>query len=107
MHDRHPQYASSLYASELGAQRTISVQHHRAHVASVFAERGQWEKRVLGVSLDGTGYGDDGSIWGGELFVGSVIEGFERVAHLRPAQLAGGDAAAQHPVQAGRAFSRS
>jgi len=104
VHDCHPQYVSSLFASELRAQRTISVQHHRAHVASVLAERGQWEKRVLGVSLDGTGYGDDGSIWGGELFVGSVIEGFERVAHLRPAQLAGGDAAAQHPVQAAAGF---
>ena len=73
-------------------------------MASVLAERGEWEKRVLGVSFDGTGYGDDGSIWGGEFFVGSVTEGFERVAHLRPAKLAGGDAAAQHPVQAAAGF---
>jgi hydrogenase maturation protein HypF len=104
VHDCHPQYASSLFASELGARRTIAVQHHRAHVASVLAERGQWEKRVLGVTFDGTGYGDDGSIWGGELFVGSVTQGFERVAHLRPAKLAGGDAAAKYPVQAAAGF---
>jgi hydrogenase maturation protein HypF len=102
--DGHPQYASTLYASELRVSRTVAVQHHRAHVASVLAERGEWEKRVLGVSFDGTGYGDDGSIWGGEIFVGSVREGFERVAHLLTAKLPGGDAAAQHPVQAAAGF---
>ena len=68
------------------------------------AERGEWSKRVLGVSFDGTGYGDDDSIWGGEIFVGSVKEGFERVAHLRSAALPGGDAAAQYPVQAAAGF---
>src|ERR1700690_3866656 len=102
--DGHPQYASTLYASELRVRRTVAVQHHRAHVASVLAERGEWEKRVLGVSFDGTGYGDDGSIWGGEIFVGSVKEGFERVAHLHTAKLPGGDAAAQYPVQAAAGF---
>ena len=85
-------------------QQLLAVQHHRAHVASVLAERGEWETRVAGVSFDGTGYGDDGSIWGGEIFVGSVREGFERVAHLRSASLAGGDAAAQYPVQAAAGF---
>ena len=59
---------------------------------------------MLGVSFDGTGYGDDGSIWGGEIFVGSVRDGFERVAHLRNAALPGGDAAAQYPVQAAAGF---
>ncbi len=103
-HDGHPQYASTLHAADLDAHRTVAVQHHRAHVASVLAERGEWEKRVLGVSFDGTGYGDDGSIWGGEIFVGSVKEGFERVAHLRQAALPGGDAAAQYPVQAAAGF---
>ena len=48
------------------------MQHHRAHLASVLAERGAWDETVVGVSLDGTGYGDDGTIWGGEIFVGSV-----------------------------------
>jgi hydrogenase maturation protein HypF len=80
------------------------VQHHRAHVASVLVERGAWRTRVLGMSLDGTGYGDDGSIWGGELFVGSIEDGFERIGHLRSASLAGGDAAARHPVQASAGF---
>ena len=81
------------------------MQHHRAHVASVLAERGQFQKRVLGVSFDGTGYGDDRGIWGGEIFAGSVAEGFERVAHLRPAALAGGRTAAAHyPVQAAAGF---
>ncbi len=73
-------------------------------MASVLAERREWTKRVVGVSFDGTGYGDDGSIWGGEIFVGSVQEGFARVAHLRPAALAGGDAAAHYPVQAAAGF---
>jgi hydrogenase maturation protein HypF len=70
----------------------------------VLAERSEWKKRVVGVSFDGTGYGDDGTIWGGEVFVGSLSGGFERVAHLRRALLAGGDAAAHHPVQAAAGF---
>jgi hydrogenase maturation protein HypF len=104
VHDAHPQYASTVHALALSAPDKFAVQHHRAHVASVLAERGAWEKHVIGVSFDGTGYGDDGTIWGGEIFTGSVAEGFERVAHLRPATLPGGDAAAQHPVQASAGF---
>ena len=104
VHDAHPQYSSTMHALELPARRKMSVQHHRAHVASVLAERGEWQKSVIGVSFDGTGYGDDGGIWGGEFFVGSVAEGFERIAHLRPAALPGGDAAAQFPVQAAAGF---
>jgi len=104
VHDLHPQYVSTSQAGSLRAAKTVSVQHHRAHVASVLAELGEWDRPVLGVSLDGTGYGDDGSIWGGEFFVGSVREGFQRVAHLRQAALPGGDAAAQFPVQAAAGF---
>jgi len=104
VHDCHPQYASTVHALELPAAEKRSVQHHRAHVASVLAERAEWKKRVAAVSFDGTGYGDDGSIWGGEIFVGSVAEGFQRVAHLRPAVLPGGDAAARYPVQAAAGF---
>ncbi len=78
VHDAHPQYRSTAYAQQLGGANTKAVQHHRAHVASVLAERGEWEKRVLGVSFDGTGYGDDGSIWGGEFFAGSLSDGFSQ-----------------------------
>jgi hydrogenase maturation protein HypF len=58
----------------------------------------------VGISFDGTGYGDDGSIWGGEIFLGSIKDGFDRVGHLRSASLPGGDAAAQYPVQAAAGF---
>jgi hydrogenase maturation protein HypF len=103
-HDAHPEYRSTVHAASLPAAERISLQHHRAHIASVLAERGAWERKVLGVSFDGTGYGDDGAIWGGEFFAGSLGTGFERVAHLRQAALPGGDAAAQHPVQAAAGF---
>ncbi|HET6935261.1 MAG TPA: carbamoyltransferase HypF [Candidatus Angelobacter sp.] len=104
VHDAHPQYLSTAHALSLRAAARVAVQHHRAHVASVLGERGEWEKKVLGVSFDGTGYGDDESIWGGEIFAGSVNKGFERVAHLRRAHLPGGDAAAHFPVQAAAGF---
>ncbi len=64
-HDLHPDYASTLCAMERPAKGRVAVQHHRAHVASVLAERGALDTRVVGVAFDGTGYGDDGTIWGG------------------------------------------
>ncbi len=104
VHDCHPQSAG--IATHFGAKiaHIGAVQHHRAHIASVLAERGEWTTKVVGVSFDGTGYGDDGTIWGGEFFLGSVQEGLARVAHLRPAALVGGDAAARFPVQAAVGF---
>lgn len=104
VHDLHPEYLSTAYARALPARERIAIQHHRAHVASVLAERGALKKRVVGVAFDGTGYGDDGAIWGGEFFAGSVVEGLRRVAHLRVAALPGGDAAARYPVQAAAGF---
>jgi hydrogenase maturation protein HypF len=104
VHDSHPQYVSTIHGLELPASERRPVQHHRAHIASVLAERGAWDKRVVGVSFDGTGYGDDGTIWGGEIFFGSVREGFQRVSHLRAAALPGGDAAASYPIQAAAGF---
>ncbi len=103
-HDLHPQYASTLRALELPARDQMAVQHHRAHIASVLAERGAWDERVIGVSFDGTGYGDDGTIWGGEFFTGSLRGGFRRGMHLRKALLPGGDAAARYPVQCAAGF---
>jgi hydrogenase maturation protein HypF len=103
-HDAHPEYVSTAIALAWPAARHTAVQHHRAHVASVMAERGEFDTRVIGIAFDGTGYGDDGTIWGGELFVGNVADGFSRVAHLRPASLLGGDAAARIPVQAAAGF---
>ncbi len=70
----------------------------------MIAERGAWETEVVGVAFDGTGYGEDGTIWGGEIFTGSVARGLTRVAHLRSALLPGGDAAARFPVQAAAGF---
>jgi hydrogenase maturation protein HypF len=102
-HDAHPEYASTAYARAMPGE-LIAIQHHRAHVASVLAERGEWARDVLGAAFDGTGYGDDGTIWGGEFFTGSVRGGFTRVAHLRGAPLPGGDAAARFPVQAAAGF---
>jgi hydrogenase maturation protein HypF len=104
VHDAHPQYVSTIHAADISASEKCVVQHHRAHIAAVLAERGAFEKRVVGVSFDGTGYGDDGTIWGGEIFTGSVREGFDRIAHLRVAALPGGDAAASFPVQAAAGF---
>ena len=104
VHDLHPQYASTVHAQGLPSPEKLAVQHHRAHIASVLAEKEAWEERVIGVSFDGTGYGDDGSIWGGEFFAGSMIEGFRRVMHLRTAALPGGDASARYPVQCAAGF---
>ena len=99
VHDLHPAYPSSRFAEQLGGER-VAVQHHAAHVASVLAEHGAWDTPVLGFAFDGAGLGDDGTVWGGEVFAGSLAGGLRRVAHLRPAALPGGDAAARTPVQA-------
>jgi hydrogenase maturation protein HypF len=103
-HDLHPGYFSTSHALELPAAECMPIQHHRAHIASVLAERQAWDQRVIGVAFDGTGYGDDGAIWGGELFVGSIAEGFQRAAHVRYAALPGGDAAARNPLHSAAGF---
>ncbi len=104
VHDSHPEYVSTLHALELRGRSRYAVQHHRAHIASVLAERQCWDRRAVGVSFDGTGYGDDGSIWGGEFFTGSMEAGWTRALHLRNARLPGGDAAARSPVQCAAGF---
>ena len=104
VHDLHPEYVSTRFAESFPNAGTKAVQHHRAHVASVLAEHQALDRQVLGLAFDGTGYGDDGAIWGGEVFLGSVLAGFRRIAHLRTAALPGGDAAAHHPIQAAAGF---
>jgi hydrogenase maturation protein HypF len=97
--DAHPDYLSSKYARDLIAQagslRYVSVQHHVAHVLSCMAEN-ELEPPALGVSWDGTGYGYDGTIWGGEFFQMGETD-CDRIAHLRPFRLPGGEQAVRQP----------
>ena len=94
-HDLHPDYLGTRYALALPGVEKIAVQHHHAHIASCMAENGLRGK-VIGVAFDGTGYGADGQIWGGEFLVADYAA-FERRAHLRYVPLAGGDAAIRQP----------
>ena len=97
-HDLHPGYLSTQYARHLAAQQglpLIAVQHHHAHAAAVLAEHGL-AGPALAVVCDGTGYGTDGSIWGGELLAVELTD-FRRLGRLRPMPLPGGDAAAKQP----------
>lgn len=93
--DSHPDYISTAYSLERHVS-PMRVQHHRAHVASCLAENGFTDKAV-GVALDGTGFGDDGAVWGGEFFVGGLAGGFERAAHFEYMPLLGGEAAVREP----------
>ena len=90
-HDLHPEYLSTKYALGLAGVELVGVQHHHAHIASCLADNGE-DGPVLGVAFDGTGYGLDGTIWGGE-FVLADLAGFERLAHLVPVPMPGGVAA--------------
>jgi hydrogenase maturation protein HypF len=99
-YDLHPEYLSTKYARELeeSGLPTVGVQHHHAHVASCLADNERpGEERVIGVALDGTGYGTDGAVWGGEFLEGSIETGFVRRAHLEYAPLPGGAAAIRQP----------
>jgi hydrogenase maturation protein HypF len=98
--DRHPGYRSSAWAdANAGGREVCKVQHHHAHIASAMAENGHaGTEPVIGVAFDGTGYGDDGAIWGGEVLLADY-DGFERVAHLRYTSLPGGDAGVRNPCR--------
>ena len=90
-HDLHPDYLSTSYALGRSGLPRLAVQHHHAHMASCMAENGL-DDNVIGVIFDGTGFGPDGTIWGGEFLLGDY-SGFERRGHLAPVPMPGGDAA--------------
>ena len=92
-HDLHPQFLSTRFARELASDHgldLIPVQHHRAHIAATTTEP------CIGIAIDGVGYGDDGTVWGSEIFSGQVPD-LRRVAHLEPVAMPGGDLATRFP----------
>lgn len=92
-HDLHPRFLSTRFARELAAENSLEivpVQHHRAHIAAATT------RPCIGIAIDGVGYGDDGTIWGGEVFCGQVPD-LKRVAHLEPVAMPGGDLATRFP----------
>ncbi|MFJ4573806.1 carbamoyltransferase HypF [Streptomyces sp. NPDC088846] len=98
--DRHPGYRSGQLTRRLAGERhVVRVQHHHAHIASAMAEHGlDGSHRVIGVAFDGTGYGDDGAVWGGE-FLLADYDGYHRFGHLAYVPLPGGDAAVHRPYR--------
>ncbi|TAJ43474.1 carbamoyltransferase HypF [Methanofollis fontis] len=92
-HDLHPRFLSTRYAHELAAEcgaELVPVQHHRAHIAAATREE------CVGIAIDGVGYGDDGTVWGGEVFAGASPD-LERIAHLECVPMPGGDLATRYP----------
>ena len=102
--DAHPGYRGSIWAREHHGERLVQVQHHHAHIASVMAEHGlDPQQEVLGFAFDGTGYGDDGTIWGGEVLLARAAD-YRRIGHLQPVPLPGGDAAVRNPCRVALAY---
>ena len=98
-HDFHPQYFTTRYAKQYTEQNGIpclAVQHHHAHIAACMADNGLENRQLIGLAFDGTGYGPDGTVWGGEVLIASYTE-FERFAHLQYFPLPGGEAAIREP----------
>ena len=95
VHDLHPDYLSTRYALEERDEPKMAVQHHHAHIAACLAENGEGGP-AIGLALDGTGYGTDGAIWGGEVLVAD-LSGFTRAAHVGYVPLPGGAAAIREP----------
>ncbi len=94
-HDLHPDYLSTAYAQEREGVALVAVQHHHAHLAACLAEHGE-PGPAVGAIFDGSGYGPDATVWGGEFLVGGLAA-YERAGFLLPVRLPGGDAAAQEP----------
>jgi hydrogenase maturation protein HypF len=98
VHDMHPGYLSTEWARQWAGERglgTVAVQHHHAHIAGCMAEHGL-EGPAIGLALDGTGYGTDGKIWGGEVLI-ARLDGFERYAHMEYVPMPGSTAAIKEP----------
>ncbi len=93
--DMHPDFVTTRYAHSMDGIPVVSVQHHHAHIVSCMAENGR-EKAVIGLAFDGSGYGTDGSVWGGEVLVADHAS-FDRTAHLSCVTMPGGDAAVREP----------
>lgn len=101
-YDLHPEYLSTKYALDLDGVDLVGVQHHHAHIASCLADN-EAEGPVIGVAFDGTGYGPDGTIWGGEFLVATTA-GFWRAGHLAPVPMPGGAAAVRQPWRMAAAY---
>ncbi|MBL7024053.1 MAG: carbamoyltransferase HypF [Candidatus Marinimicrobia bacterium] len=101
VHDLHPEYLSTKWAKDQSLP-LLGVQHHHAHLAACMAEN-DLEEPVIGIIMDGTGYGMDGTLWGGEFLVGDA-SGFERKAHFEPMPLPGGEAAIRSPWRIGLSY---
>ena len=94
--DLHPEYTSTKLAFELAERNSVvQIQHHEAHLASCIADN-NIKGKVIGIAFDGTGFGRDGNIWGGEFFIGG-LKGFKRAAHLEYIPMPGGEAAVREP----------
>ena len=101
-HDLHPEYLSTKHALGLDGVQLVGVQHHHAHIASCLADNRE-SGPVIGVAFDGTGYGTDGTIWGGEFLLASLA-GFERIGHLATVPMPGGAAAIRQPGRMAAAY---
>ena len=101
VHDLHPEYLSTKWAREQNIP-LLGAQHHHAHLAACMAEN-NIDEPVIGIIMDGTGYGTDGTIWGGEFLIGDA-SGFERKAHFEPMPLPGGEAAIKSPWRIGLSY---
>jgi hydrogenase maturation protein HypF len=103
-YDLHPEYLSTKYALDLDLD-ACGVQHHHAHIASCLADNGH-DGPVIGVAFDGTGYGTDGTLWGGEFLIADLA-GFQRAGHLAPVPVPGGAAAIRQPWRMAAAYLRA